>query len=90
MALGEVSGKCTCSGENVGVRLPYWVKGRGSGLWLRSDSLERLKPLMAGAAQRQYGLSMGVLGQDTWVHILALSLPGCGTFMKTLYFFFFF
>ena len=42
---------------------------------------------MENATQRQYGLSMGVLEEDIWVHILSLSTLGYGTFTKLLYFF---
>lgn len=51
------------------------VEGKvgGSDLWLPNDSLEKLSPSMEIAMQRQYELSIGVLEQDTWVHILALS-----------------
>ena len=41
---------------------------------------------MENATQRQYGLSMGLPEEDTWVHILSLSTLGCGTFTKLLYF----
>lgn len=41
---------------------------------------------MENATQRQYGLSMGLPEEDTWVHILSLSTLGCGTFTELLYF----